>query len=146
MSDKPEPFQLTIDRFGTFEDIIAKARLTVFTDGRTYEESLPVDPFSRQEVLEAVENKDLEPRHRRHPEVEREFREFLTSHSNDAEAIKEYVRRLHIRRVAYFYACWKDTPEEAITVTKSLDDFSDGMHRLLAAIVRGMNEIWCKTG
>lgn len=103
-------------------------------------------PFTKEDVLTAIKNNKFDSRPFQSVEVSQEFQLLLDRLSHEGktnseknELLKTHARNYHIARTAYLV---KNISQEPIIVTPD-NKVKDGIHRIMAAIVRNEKEILC---
>jgi hypothetical protein len=103
-------------------------------------------PFTKEDVLVAIKNNQFDSRPFQSAEVNQEFQQLLDklskegkSNSEKDELLKIHARNYHIARTAYLV---NNISQEPIIVTID-NQVKDGIHRIMAAIVRNEKEISC---
>jgi len=103
-------------------------------------------PFTKEDVQKAVNEERLDDRPFQSDSVKHELDQLFTKLStnktpNDKkdQILSEWMRDYHIRRVAYLV---NNFPNDPITLTNDYK-IRDGVHRVIAAITIGKDEIFC---
>ncbi|MCU1303396.1 MAG: hypothetical protein JWQ87_3680 [Candidatus Sulfotelmatobacter sp.] len=122
-------FERSVASFGSFDQILRKIKFGLPQFGRG------ITPFTVREVLDAVADDRVDSRSHQSSELNAECLEVC---KGDVDAAIAWSRKFHIERVAFFVKNGWDDP---IELTE--DKWSDGSHRLLAAVVKGDITIKC---